>query len=89
MISYDLKTSVKISLNIDETYVLTPSLITNLSPLSMQISTRRAKMITKKNGQFNLYNASPKPLEKTQKPVNIMQQRANANLIIIVNLVEI
>ena len=36
-----------------------------------------------------MYDANPKILQKTQKSVNLLQQRANANLIAIVNLVEI
>ena len=70
MTSYDLKTLVKIPSNIDETYVFTPSLITSSSPSSMQISARNVKMIAKNDEQSDLYDASPKPLENTQKPVN-------------------
>src|SRR5436190_504433 len=55
----------------------------------MQISARKAKMIAKKDEQFNLYDTSPKILEKTQKSINLLQQRANTNLAAIVNLVEI
>ena len=62
MTSYDLKTPVKISPNIDETYVLTPSPVISPSPLSMQISARKAKIITKNDEQFDLYDASPKIL---------------------------
>ena len=89
MTSYDLKTPVKISLNINETYVLTPSPITSSSPSPMQISARKAKIIAKNNEQFDLYDASPKILQKTQKLENLLQQRANANLTAIMNLVEI
>ena len=89
MTSYDLKTPDKIPSDIDETYNLTSSPIASPSPSSMQISARKAKMITKKDEQFNLYNTSPKILEKTQKSVNLLQQRANTNLAAIVNLVEI
>ena len=62
MTSYNLKTPVKIPLDIDETYVLTPSLITSSSPSSMQISAKKVKMIAKNNEQFNLYNTSSKIL---------------------------
>ena len=62
MTSYDLKTPIKIPLNINETYVLTLSLITSPSPSPMQISVRKAKMITKNNEQFDLYSTSPKIL---------------------------
>ena len=89
MTSYDLKTPVKIPPDIDETYVLTPSPITSPSPSPMQISARKAKMITKNDEQFDLYGASPKILQKTQKLENLLQQRANANLTAIVNLMEI
>ena len=89
MTSYDLKTPVKIPPDIDETYVLTPSPITSPSPSLIQISARKAKMIAKNDEQFDLYGASPKILQKTQKSENLLQQRANANLIAIVNLVEI
>ena len=63
MTSYDLKTPIKIPPDIDETYVLIPSLIASLSPSPMQISARKAKMIAKKDEQFDLYNASSKPLK--------------------------
>src|SRR5436190_16761860 len=89
MTSYNLKTPDKIPPDIDETYDLTPSSITSLSPSPMQISARKAKMIAKKDEQFNLYDTSPKILEKTQKSVNLLQQRANTNLAAIVNLVKI
>ena len=89
MTSYSLKTPTKIPLNINETYVLTPSLITSSSPSPMQISARKAKMIAKNDEQFDLYGASPKILQKMQKIENLLQQRANANLITIMNLVEI
>ncbi len=62
MTSYDLKTPVKIPPNIDETYVLTPSPITSPSPSPMQISTRKVKIITKNDEQFDLYGASLKTL---------------------------
>src|SRR5436190_23089562 len=89
MTSYNLKTPDKIPLDIDEIYDLTPNPITNLSSSPMQISTRKAKMIAKKDEQFNLYDTSSKILKKTQKSVNLLQQRANANLAAIMNLVEI
>ena len=89
MTSYNLKTPDKIPPDIDETYDLTPSPIASPSPSPMQISARKAKMIAKKDEQFNLYDTSPKILEKTQKSVNLLQQRANANLAAIMNLVEI
>ena len=73
MTSYDLKTPVKIPPNIDETYVLTPSPITSSSPSPMQISARKAKIIVKNDEQFNLYNASSKILQKTQKLENLLQ----------------
>ena len=89
MTSYSLKTPIKIPLDIEETYILTPSPIASSSPSPMQISARKAKMIAKNDEQFDLYDASPKPLENTQKPVNKLQQRVNTNLTAIVNLVKI
>ena len=73
MTSYDLKTPVKVPPDIDETYVLTPSPITSPSPSPMQISVRKAKMIAKNDEQFNLYDASLKILQKTQKSENLLQ----------------
>ena len=73
MTSYDLKTLVKIPPDIDETYVLTPSPITSSSSSLMQIFTKKAKMIAKNNEQFDLYDASPKILQKTQKSKNLLQ----------------
>ena len=73
MTSYSLKTPIKIPLNIEETYILTPSLIASSSPSPMEISARKAKMIAKNDEQFDLYDTSPKILEKTQKPVNKLQ----------------
>ena len=55
----------------------------------MQISVRKTKIIAKKDEQFDLYEASPKSLENMQKSANLLQQRANANLTAIINLVEI
>ena len=72
MTSYDLKTPVKIPPDINETYVLTPSPITSSSLSLMQISTRKAKMIAKNDEQFNLYDASSKILQKTQKLENLL-----------------
>src|SRR5436190_12019874 len=89
MANYSLKTPIKIPPDINETYNLTSSPIASPSPSPMQISARKAKMIAKKDEQFDLYDASPKPLENMQKSVNLLQQRANANLTAIVNLVEI
>src|SRR5204863_3816443 len=89
MTSYNLKTPVKIPSDIDETYVLTPSPITSPSSSSMQISAKKAKMIAKNDKQFDLYGVNSKILQKTQKSVDLLQQRANANLTAIVNLVEI
>ena len=70
MTSYSLETPTKIPPDIEETYVLTPSPIASPSPSPMQISARKAKMIAKNDEQFDLYNASSKPLENTQKLVN-------------------
>ena len=89
MVSYNLKIPIKIPPDINETYDLTSSPIASPSPSLMQISARKVKMIAKKDEQFNLYDTSPKILEKTQKSVNLLQQRANANLAAIVNLVKI
>ena len=72
MTSYNLKTSIKISLDIDEIYVLTLSLITSSSSSLIQISARKAKMIAKNDKQFDLYDASPKIPQKTQKSVNLL-----------------
>ena len=73
MTSYNLKIPIKISLDIEETYILTPSSIASSSPSPMQISARKAKIIAKNDEQFNLYDASLKHLENTQKPVNKLQ----------------
>ena len=66
-----------------------PSLVTSPSPSPMQISERKAKMIAKKDEQFDLYDASSKFLKNMQKLANLLQQRANANLTAIINLMEI
>ena len=46
-------------------------------------------MIAQKDKQFNLYDASPKFPRKIQNFINLLQQKANANLTIIMNLVKI
>ena len=43
--SCSLKTPVKIPSNIDETYVLTPTLLASPSPMLMQISTKKIRII--------------------------------------------
>jgi len=87
--SCSLKTPVKIPPDIDETYVLTPTPPASPSPMPMQISAKKARIIAQNDEQFDLYNVSPKSQEKKQNPVNVQQQRANANLAAILNLVEI
>ena len=72
MTSHSLKTPIKIPPDIEETYVLTPSPIASPSPSPMQISARKAKMIAKNDEQFDLYGASPKILQKTQKSKNLL-----------------
>ena len=67
MISYSLKTPIKIPPDIEETYIFTPSPIASPSPSPMQISARKAKIITKNDEQFDLYNTSPKLLKKKAK----------------------
>ena len=73
MTSYNLKTPIKIPSDIGETYDLTPSPVTSPSPSSMQISARKEKIIAKKDEQFDLYDASSKPLENMQKSANLLQ----------------
>ena len=62
MTSYNLKISIKIPPDIEEAYVLTPSPPTSPSPMPMQISAKTTKAIYQNDQQFDLYNASPKPL---------------------------
>ena len=73
MTSYSLKTPIKIPLNIKKTYILTPSPIASPSPSPIQISARKAKIIAKNNEQFDLYDTSPKILQKMQKLENLLQ----------------
>ena len=73
MVSYNLKIPIKIPPDINETYDLTSSPIASPSPSLMQISARKAKMIAKKDEQFDLYNTSLKSLENMQKLVNLLQ----------------
>ena len=87
--SCSLKTPVKIPPDIDETYVFTPTSSASSSPMPMQISAKKARIIAQNDEQFDLYNVSSKSQEKKQNPVNVQQQRANANLAAILNLVEI
>ena len=87
--SCSLKTPVKIPPDIDETYVLIPTPPASSSPMPMQISAKKARIIAQNDEQFDLYNVSPKSQKKKQNPVNVQQQRANANLAAILNLVEI
>ena len=89
MMSCSLKTLIKILPDIDEIYVVTSILSTSPSPMPMQISVKKARIIAQNDEQFDLYNVSPKPQEKKQNLVNVQQQRANANLAAILNLVEI
>jgi len=89
MVSYNLKIPIKIPPDINETYDLTSSPIASPSPSLMQISARKVKMIAKKDEQFDLYNTSSKLLENMQKSANLLQQKANANLTAIINLMEI
>ena len=70
IISCNLKILVKIPPNIneayiDEIYILTSSPPTSLSLMSVKFSAKTARMITQKDEQFNLYNASPKPRFKS------------------------
>ena len=69
--SCSLKTPVKIPPNIDETYVLTPTPPTSPSPMPMQISAKKARIITQNDEQFNLYNVSSKTQKKKQNSMNI------------------
>ena len=56
----------------------------------MQMSARTAKAIYQDDQQFDLYNASSKSLSiKRQNSTKLLEQRANANLTAIMNLVEI
>ena len=71
--SYSLKIPIKIPPDIDETYDLMPSLVISPSPSPMQISIRKAKIIAKKDEQFDLYDTSLKSLENMQKLVNLLQ----------------
>ena len=87
--SCSLKTPVKIPSDIDEIYIFTPTPPASPSPMPMQISAKKARIIAQNDEQFDLYNVSPKSQEKKQNPVNVQQQRANANLAAILNLVEI
>ena len=69
--SCSLKTPVKIPSNIDETYVFTSTLPASLSPMPMQISAKKVRIIAQNDEQFDLYNVSPKSQEKKQNPVNV------------------
>ena len=71
--SYSSKTPIKIPSNIDETYDFTPSSSTSSSPMPMQISAKKIKIITQNNEQFNLYNNSLKSQKKKQNLVNMQQ----------------
>ena len=71
--SCSLKTPVKIPSDIDETYVLTPTPPASSSPIPMQISAKKARIIAQNDEQFDLYNVSPKSQEKKQNPVNVQQ----------------
>ena len=69
--SGSLKTSIKVPSNIDETYVLTSTPPASLSPMLMQISAKKARIITQNDEQFNLYNVSSKTQKKKQNSMNI------------------
>src|SRR5437016_10435061 len=89
MTSCNSKILVKIPPDIEEAYILTLS--PPDSPISspMQISAKTARRIAQNDEQFDLYNASPKSMGKKQNSVNLLKQRADANLTTILNLVEV
>jgi len=69
--SCSLKTPVKIPSNIDETYVLILIPPASPSPMPMQISAKKTRIITQNNEQFDLYNVSSKSQKKKQNSINV------------------
>ena len=69
--SGSLKTPIKVPSDINETYILIPSLSASPSPMPMQISAKKARIIAQNNEQFDLYNVSSKSQEKKQNSVNV------------------
>jgi hypothetical protein len=56
---------------------------------SMQISAKKTRTTAQNNEQYDLYNTDSKFLKRRQDSANLLMQRANANLTVILNLVEI
>ena len=91
MTSYNPKTLTKIPPDImKETYILISSSAASSSSMSVQITPKTARIITKNNEQFNLYNASQSDLYITsliQKKQD--KKRSITNLAAILSLLDV
>ena len=91
MTSYNSKTPIKILSDImEETYTLSPSSAASPSPILVQISPKTARIITKNNEYFDLYNTSQSDLYNTssiQKKQD--KKRSITNLAAILSLLDI
>jgi hypothetical protein len=91
MTSYNPKTSTKIPPDImEKTYILTSSPAASSSSMSVQITSKTARIIAKNDEQFDLYNASQSdlyiasPIQKKQD-----KKRSIANLAAILSLLDV
>ena len=91
MTSYNSKTSTKISSDImKKTYILTSSSAASSSSMSVQISSKTARIIAKNDEQFDLYNASQSDLyiaSSIQKKQD--KKRSITNLAAILSLLDV